>query len=61
MRRAKWGFVVPKQVATEGFLHPRSARSTVRKRTGGRFAVYRFSGRMDRKLAKESEENCVSG
>ncbi len=50
------GFVVPKQVATDGIPAPTNADVAVRKRTGGRFAVYRFSGRMDRKLAQESEE-----
>ena len=49
------GFVMPKEVAAEGVPMPTGADVNIRKRAGGRFAVYRFSGRMDGKLAKESE------
>ncbi len=49
------GFVMPKNVATQGVPAPTGAGVTVRKRAGGRFAVLRFSGRLDSKLAKESE------
>jgi hypothetical protein len=49
------GFVMPKNVAAEGIPAPTGEGVAVRKRTGGRFAVLRFSGRLDAKLAKESE------
>ena len=52
---AQMGFVMPKEVAVEGVPVPTSEGVAIRKRTGGRFAVIRFSGRLNEKLAKESE------
>ncbi|TWT68681.1 SOUL family heme-binding protein [Crateriforma conspicua] len=49
------GFVMPKEVAVEGVPDPKSDGVQIRKRDGGRFAVIRFSGRMDSKLAKKQE------
>ena len=49
------GFVMPKEVAVEGVPTPTGPDVDVRKRAGGRFAVLRFSGRLNAKLAKESE------
>ena len=49
------GFVMPKEVAARGVPTPTGKKVDVRKRAGGRFAVLRFSGRLDAKLAKESE------
>jgi DNA gyrase inhibitor GyrI len=49
------GFVMPKEVAVEGVPIPKSDGVQIRKREGGRFAVIRFSGRMDSKLAKQQE------
>ena len=49
------GFVMPKEVAVEGVPSPTGPDVNVHKRSGGRFAVVRFSGRLDAKLAKESE------
>ncbi|TWU44770.1 SOUL heme-binding protein [Rubripirellula tenax] len=49
------GFVMPKEVAVEGVPSPTGPDVDVRKRAGGRFAVLRFSGRLNAKLAKESE------
>ncbi|WP_390174047.1 SOUL family heme-binding protein [Rhodopirellula sallentina] len=49
------GFVMPKEVAVEGVPSPTGPDVDVRKRAGGRFAVLRFSGRLNKKLAKESE------
>jgi hypothetical protein len=49
------GFVMPKEVAVEGVPTPTGSDVDVRKRAGGRFAVLRFAGRLDAKLAKESE------
>ncbi|QDT04789.1 SOUL heme-binding protein [Rubripirellula lacrimiformis] len=52
---AQMGFVMPKDVAAGGVPVPTGADVDVRKRSGGRFAVLRFSGRINAKLAKESE------
>ncbi len=49
------GFVMPKEVAVQGVPSPTGPDVNVRKRPAGRFAVLRFSGRLDEKLAKESE------
>ena len=49
------GFVMPKEVAVEGVPSPTGPDIDVRKRVGGHFAVLRFSGRLNAKLAKESE------
>ena len=49
------GFVMPKEVAVEGVPTPTGSDVDVRKRVGGRFAVMRFSGRLNAKMAKEKE------
>ncbi|QDV82275.1 SOUL family heme-binding protein [Planctomycetes bacterium TBK1r] len=49
------GFVMPKEVAAEGAPNPKGEGVKLRERKGGRFAVIRFSGRLDSKLAKEQE------
>ncbi|WP_168567100.1 SOUL family heme-binding protein [Crateriforma spongiae] len=49
------GFVMPKEVAVKGVPDPKSDGVEIRRREGGRFAVIRFSGRMDSKLAKKQE------
>lgn len=49
------GFVMPMQVAAGGVPDPRGDGVEIRKRKGGRFAVIRFSGKLDTKLAKEKE------
>ena len=49
------GFVMPQEVAVEGVPNPTGPDVDVRKRAGGRFAVLRFSGRLNAKLAEESE------
>ena len=49
------GFVMPKEVAAEGVPEPKGAGVKIRKREGGRFAVIRFSGRLDSRVAKEKE------
>jgi DNA gyrase inhibitor GyrI len=51
----RMGFVMPKEVATKGVPAPKGPDVDVQKRSGGRFAVMRFSGRLDTKVAKESE------
>lgn len=49
------GFVMPKEIAAEGVPEPKGQGVEIRKRKGGRFAVIRFSGRLDSKLAKQQE------
>lgn len=49
------GFVMPKEVAADGVPEPKGAGVEIRKREGGRFAVIRFSGRLDKQLAREQE------
>ena len=49
------GFVMPKEIAANGVPAPTGQGVDVRKRTGGRFAVLRFSGQINAKVAKESE------
>ncbi len=49
------GFVMPKDVAVEGVPSPTGPNVEIRRRAGGRFAVLRFSGRLNAKLAKDSE------
>lgn len=49
------GFVMPKEVTVEGVPEPTGPDVNIRKRAGGRFAVLQFSGRLNAKLAKESE------
>ena len=49
------GFVMPKDIAVGGVPAPTGEGVDVRKRTGGRFAVLRFSGQLTTKSAKESE------
>jgi DNA gyrase inhibitor GyrI len=49
------GFVVPKQVVTDGIPQPIHERVQLRQREGGRYAVLRFSGRSDRASVREAE------
>lgn len=49
------GFVMPKEIAMKGVPKPTLDQVNVRKRSGGRFAVVRFSGQLSSKAAKESE------
>ncbi|MCS7470008.1 heme-binding protein [Stieleria sp. ICT_E10.1] len=49
------GFVLPKEVAAEGVPEPKGEGVKIRKRQGGRFAVIRFSGRLDSQVAKKQE------
>lgn len=50
------GFVVPKDIASSGTPAPKSSEVKIRKREGGRFAVIRFSGRLDPSLAEANEK-----
>ena len=49
------GFVMPKEVAEKGAPDPKGEGVKLRERKGGRFAVVRFPGKLDSKLAKEKE------
>lgn len=49
------GFVMPKEIANEGVPKPTGEQVEVRTRSGGRFAVVRFSGQLSSKTAKEFE------
>ncbi|QDU80102.1 SOUL heme-binding protein [Polystyrenella longa] len=51
----RMGFVIPQDVAKAGVPKPRKSAVSIRKREGGRFAVIRFSGRMDSDVAKSQE------
>ncbi|WP_442508429.1 SOUL family heme-binding protein [Novipirellula sp. SH528] len=53
--KGQMGFVIPKQVASEGAPEPVSKDVKIRERKGGRFAVIRFSGIMNAETASESE------
>ncbi len=50
------GFVVPKKVSLERIPNPTGEGVQIQKREGGRFAVIRFSGRMDEDSMAENEE-----
>jgi len=54
-RDVSMGFVMPKEVAAKGAPDPKGEGVKLRERKGGRFAVVRFSGKLDSKLAKEKE------
>lgn len=56
MAHVSMGFVMPKSVAEKGIPKPKNDGVKIRERKGGRFAVIRFAGRLDWKLAKENEE-----
>ncbi len=54
--KGQMGFVIPKQVASQGVPKPVATDVQIREREGGRFAVIRFAGRMDAKSAKDAEQ-----
>jgi len=49
------GFVLPKAVAQQQIPTPTDDAVNIRKRSGGRFAVIRFAGRMSSKAVREAE------
>jgi hypothetical protein len=49
------GFVMPKDLAAQGVPEPKSEGVQIRKREGGRFAVIRFSGRLNSSTAQKHE------
>ena len=52
----KMGFVIPKNVAEQTVPTPSNDQVQIQTRTGGRYAVIRFSGRMNKDLATKSEK-----
>ncbi|MFN9601983.1 MAG: SOUL family heme-binding protein [Planctomycetota bacterium] len=58
--KLQMGFVMPKQIASQGVPKPTVGQVQVRKRTGGRFAVVRFSGQMTDESVEESESKLRS-
>lgn len=53
----RMGFVVPESIASKQIPNPTDSSVQIQKRDGGRFAVIRFSGRMnDESLARNSEK-----
>ncbi len=54
--QGKMGFVMPQEIAKAGAPNPKADDVTLRTREGGRFAVIRFSGVMNDKLAETHEE-----
>lgn len=54
------GFVLPKEVAERGAPEPRQGDVTLRTRPGGRFAVIRFAGRLDRESVAKAESRLRS-
>jgi hypothetical protein len=54
--KGRMGFVIPKEVAAQGAPKPVATDVKVRKREGGRFAVIRFSGRMNAKAVEKAED-----
>ena len=54
--QGQMGFVIPKNVAEQHVPEPTSENVQIRKRAGGRFAVMRFSGRMNRESLAKAEE-----
>ena len=54
--RGQMGFVLPQEVAAKRVPTPSSEQVQIRKRAGGRFAVIRFNGRMNRDSIRKAEE-----
>lgn len=54
---ALMGFVMPKSVTNDGAPKPTGDGVILHQRKGGRFAVIRFSGRMNDKLAEKNEQS----
>ena len=58
--QGQMGFVIPKNVVEQRVPQPTGEQVQIRKRAGGRFAVIRFAGRMNRELVANSEEQLRS-
>ncbi|WP_417378441.1 SOUL family heme-binding protein [Gimesia sp.] len=49
-------FVIPQQTAAQGIPVPTGENVRIQQREGGRFAVYRFSGRMNQDTTAKAEQ-----
>ncbi len=54
--QGQMGFVLPKKVAEQRIPEPSSENVQINKRAGGRFAVIRFAGRVNRESVASAEE-----
>jgi hypothetical protein len=54
------GFVIPRKVAAEQIPEPSGGSVQIRERVGGRFAVVRFNGRLNRGTFAAAEERLRS-
>lgn len=52
----KMSFVIPEATKSSGIPAPTGEQVSITKRAGGRFAVYRFSGRLNKKLTAKAEQ-----
>jgi hypothetical protein len=50
------GFVIPKEVAEQRVPEPSHQEVSIQRRRGGRFAVMRFAGRLDRRAVETASE-----
>ena len=50
------GFVMPQNIAEEKLPAPAHENVQIQKRMGGKFAVYRFNGRMDRESTADARQ-----
>ena len=55
-KTASMGFVMPKSIAASGAPEPTGSGVVLATRRGGRFAVIRFSGRMNSNLTQKNEQ-----
>ncbi|QDV50651.1 SOUL heme-binding protein [Gimesia fumaroli] len=56
----KMAFVIPKKTAAEGIPVPTGDNVRIQKRQGGRFAVYRFNGRLNKETTIKAEQKLRS-
>ena len=52
----RMGFVIPKKTVAQSIPNPTSESVRIHKRKGGRFAVYRFAGRLNSDSQTSAEE-----
>ncbi|MGI9456152.1 MAG: SOUL family heme-binding protein [Aeoliella sp.] len=53
--QGQMGFVIPKDISEQGAPDPSDDNVQIQRRIGGRFAVVRFEGRMNRELLAKEE------
>ncbi|QDT42576.1 SOUL heme-binding protein [Gimesia alba] len=52
----KMAFVIPEKTRAAGIPEPTGADVSIQKRKGGRFAVYRFNGRLNKETTMKAEQ-----